>query len=296
LPCGDPAADEGAIKVKTAWRHLQPGENASRFYTTTAQYYDHDRSGKLVYLNGTFALIGMHIIHKTKSFPDFVFATFEQVDVEKSGFDYIALTKQGAETPPAVPIKRQGYPDNNPTEMHPVPPELDTVSNAVHQQLIALNKNIPWQYYRLTGVQGKSVSCPVAVNPPPPTVTTCVARPAPSACTKIDPNYFMANFVVESDPFLNNFSGPGFGSNPFPACQNTIYQTQIYDNGGCKGCHGVAQTAFGTDFSFLLDFGNNKPSIEPATIHYIPPSPTASAETNAARKHYLERLAATPPK
>ena len=44
--------------------------------------------------------------------------------------------------------------------------------------------------------------------------------------------------------------------------------------GGCQGCHGVAQTAFGTDFSFLLDFGNNKPSIMPAAIHYSAPAVT----------------------
>jgi hypothetical protein len=49
----------------------------------------------------------------------------------------------GTETGSAVPIKRQSYPDNNPNEMHPVPPELEAASNAVHQQLITLNKNIP---------------------------------------------------------------------------------------------------------------------------------------------------------
>jgi hypothetical protein len=102
----------------------------------------------------------------------------------------------------------------------------------------------------------------------------------------------MANFVVESDPFLNNFSGPGFGKNGnaiFPAgCQNTVYKNKIYDNGGCKGCHGVAQTAFGTDFSFLLDFGNNKPSIQPATIHYDVPGSVSAKPTSL--KHYLDNM------
>ena len=303
LPCGDstqPADNaEGAIEVKTAWRHLLPTDDPSHFYTTTAQYYDTDAKGNLVYRNGTFALIGMHIIHKTKSFPDFVFATFEQIEVENSGYQYILLNN-GTQTGNAVAIKRQGYPDNNATEMHPVPQELDTVSNAVHQQLAALNPNIPWQFYRLSGVQGKSVSCPVEIGSQKPTEAQCVARSAgsstvviqPSTCTKIDPNYFMANFVVESDPFLNNFSGPGFGPNPFPKCQNTIHNGQIYDNGGCKGCHGVAQTGFGTDFSFLLDFGNNKPSISPATIHYVPPSSELTTESHKkrGRKHYLDLL------
>jgi len=62
--------------------------------------------------------------------------------------------------------------------------------------------------------------------------------------------------------------------------------------GGCKGCHGVAQTAFGTDFSFLLDFGNNKPSVSPATITYYPPT-----AAKPALKHFLkggEHLLALP--
>jgi len=120
---------------------------------------------------------------------------------------------------------------------------------------------------------------------------TCVSNQNPVQCTGLDPNYFMANFVIESDPFLNNFSGPGFGGNPFQNCNNIVTfssqsgatQGTQMDMGGCKGCHGVAQTAFGTDFSFLLDFGNNKPSIMPATITYYPPAPA-----KPALKHYLK--------
>jgi hypothetical protein len=41
----------------------------------------------------------------------------------------------------------------------------------------------------------------------------------------------------------------------------------------CKGCHGVAQTAFGTDFNFLLDFGAGKPVNNPDTIFYHPDEP-----------------------
>lgn len=71
-------------------------------------------------------------------------------------------------------------------------------------------------------------------------------------------------------------------------CQNTVYKNKLYNNGGCKGCHGVAQTAFGTDFSFLLDFGNNKPSIKPATIHYDAPGSVGAKPK--ALKHYLDRI------
>ena len=73
-------------------------------------------------------------------------------------------------------------------------------------------------------------------------------------------------------------SSAGFGTNPFPTGpknaqgeqngDNILYKGKTYNMGGCKGCHGVAQTAFGTDFSFLLDFVADKPVVDPDTIIY----------------------------
>jgi hypothetical protein len=297
LPCGIAAppnssivTPEGAIEVKSAWRRLLPSEDKSHFFTTKAIYYDLNAAGEIAYYNDTFALIGMHIIHKTQNFPDFVFATFEQVDVEHSDAEYI-LTPGGAETPPAVPIVRQTGQTNR-VQNHPVPPALDLATQQVRQQLLALNPSTVWQYYRLTGVQGASVDCPVNLGGQSVSAASCVQAQNPTICTNLDPNYFMANFIVESDPFLNNFSGPGFGKGGAPifpgGCQNTVYKNETYTNGGCKGCHGVAQTAFGTDFSFLLDFGNNKPSLAPATLHYI--SPGATIVKPLPLKHYLDAM------
>ncbi len=298
LPCGvfaprnsGLATPEGTIEVKTAWRRLMPGDDATHFFTTTAIYYDLNSQGQLAYYNDTFALVGMHIIHKTQNFPDFVFATFEQVDVEQSGSNYITLDGNGVEQPPTVPIMRQtGQTDR--MQMHPVPPVLDQVTQKVRQQLTSLNPRTVWQYYRLTGVLGASIDCPVNLQEQPATTGNCVQYQNATTCTTLNPNYYMANFMVESDPFLNNFSGPGFGNKGlaiFPNnCSNTVYKNKIYDNGGCKGCHGVAQTAFGTDLSFLLDFGNNKPSIRPATIHYDAPGSVPAKP--ASLKHFMEPL------
>lgn len=284
LPCG--GADngnggtyEGAIEVKSAWRKLLPNENPDLYYTTVAQYYNLNAQGELAYYNDTFALMGIHIIHKTQNFPDFVFATFEHVGVADTGVEYVLLDNNGAQTGSPVPVKRQ-LGQTNRDENHPVPPELDEVTQKVHAQLKALNPDVIWQNYRLTGVQGQVVDCPIIGSPPKGKAATkgCILQQNPITCTDLDPNYFMANLVIESDPFLNNFSGPGFGSNPFGNCRNVVYDNKTYDHGGCKGCHGVAQTAFGTDFSFLLDFGNNKPSIQPATINYTPPPPPSVTE------------------
>jgi hypothetical protein len=304
LPCGVASSKsglvtpEGTIEVKTAWRRLMPGDNPKHFFTTTAIYYDLNPQGQLAYYNDTFALVGMHIIHKTQNFPDFVFATFEQVEVENSDAQFISLAPpplgtplptptpmSGTELPPAVPIVRQTGQTNR-QQMHPVPQALDDVTQQVQKQLASLNPTTVWQYYRLTGVSGPSTDCPVNLQGNPVSTANCINYQDAATCTTLNQNYYMANFLIESDPFLNNFSGPGFANAIFPGCQNTVYKNKIYDNGGCKGCHGVAQTAFGTDFSFLLDFGNNKPSIRPATIHYDAPG-TVPAKP-APLKHFLD--------
>jgi hypothetical protein len=313
LPCGRLPGNgtttpvEGTIEVKSAWRRLLPNENPARFYTTKAIYYDINSKGQIAYYNDTFALVGMHIIHKTANFPDFVFATFEQVDVEQSGSNYILLVTNPAnpngpsiEQPPAVPIQRQKGQTNR-TQMHPVPTALDQVTAQVQAQLKGMNPTTVWQYYRLTGVYGASTDVPSNPSGPSSATNNCINNQNPIQATTTNPNYYMANFMVESDPFLNNFTGPGFGKNGnvifTGGCQNTVYANKIYNNGGCKGCHGVAQTAFGTDFSFLLDFGNNKPSIRPATIHYVAPPPATSATSAAAvkLKHYLDLVKVNQP-
>ncbi len=104
LPAGDNNVQgqegEGAIEIKTAFQ-LVTQENASslkNFFQTQAIYYtaDYDASSQTYsnyqYHNGTFALLGIHIIHKTKSFPDFIITSFEHVSLSEMPFDYILLT------------------------------------------------------------------------------------------------------------------------------------------------------------------------------------------------------------
>jgi hypothetical protein len=79
----------GTIEVKAAWRKLGPKEDASRFYTTTVRYYIKDSAapGGIAPVDDTLALVGLHIIQKTRSAPYFIFATFEQADniLDESG-------------------------------------------------------------------------------------------------------------------------------------------------------------------------------------------------------------------
>lgn len=70
---------QGGLEIKAAWLHVPNPTDAKwkRFKTTTAYIYD----GKKNTCNPqTMALVGMHIIHKTASQPQWVWATFEHVD------------------------------------------------------------------------------------------------------------------------------------------------------------------------------------------------------------------------
>ena len=89
LPCGDNAvsgdAGEGAIEIKAAWRKLtSPELTGGRFFTRNVLYYTGPQ-GNQRYNNEVWGLVALHIIHKTKSFPAFVFATWEQVDNYNDG-------------------------------------------------------------------------------------------------------------------------------------------------------------------------------------------------------------------
>jgi hypothetical protein len=291
LPAGDNSvagrAGEGAIEIKTAFIRVT-SENESQFtnfFKTSAIYYTADVDqgtgvySNFVYHNGTFALLGIHIIHKTKSYPDFIFTSFEHKELKNMDFQYILTSPLPPEyagsdfnphnvpTPPTgtpagsqignrVAVQREQQnvaPASATSVLYPIPSVIQSTNTAVHQQLQAVNPNSIWLNYILMGVQAN--------------ITESWAD---SASGTAGPNHFMANHVIESDTFLGHFFGPGFGSNPFANDDNILYQGETSSMGGCKGCHGVAQTSFGTDFSFLLDYGANKPVNQPDTIIYHP--------------------------
>lgn len=287
LPAGKYGGSEGAIEIKTAFLRVTPANKAmlSDFFQTQAIYYTADYDAKTqsysnyLYHNDTFALLGIHIIHKTTAYPDFIFTSFEHEKLSNMDFKYRLLTPlpptysdfnpHNAPAQPKAPggtqtgnrqaiVRQTGSTPSNNGQLYPVPPYLDAVTENVHKQLSALNKKSVWLNYRLIGVQANITE-------------GWSAKPSSNPIS--GPNHFMANHVIESDAFLGNFFGPGFGSNPFPTGNegngdNIAFNGATYNMGGCKGCHGVAQTSFGTDFSFLLDFGVNKPVVNPDTIHY----------------------------
>jgi hypothetical protein len=218
---------DGSIEVKTAWRQLKPSEDASKFFTRKVIVYSaQPTSGDttFTYTNKTYALIGMHIIHKSKNHPSFVFATWEHIGVVSNDSMKYVLLNSGN---PQVETLGFKTPIRN-----PIPTIEDLATEYVHQKLLPA-KSV-WQNYRLVGVQGT------------PTRDTTA------------PNFFLANYVIESDSLLARFHGAGFVA-PFNGRANVVYKNDTFSIGGCQGCHGGGAQRNGADFSFIVNATNKMP-------------------------------------
>ncbi len=86
VPTGNVSFPNDTVEVKSAWRQLGPNEDRSRFHMAPARFYE-EQPPKLLgekptylYYDEPWALIALHIIHKTPSGQAFVWATFEQAD------------------------------------------------------------------------------------------------------------------------------------------------------------------------------------------------------------------------
>lgn len=165
-PCGnEPCGPTGAMEVKAAWKVLSDAEIASgRFYTTQGIVFNdaqgHPSPGKLPV---TLGLVGLHIIHKTKTQQTWFWSTFEQVDNATNSFFNPSCTncpanQQTARTP-YTELDAQGTPINGPVQVTRVTPiESDAPAlNAYYQGLLA---GSVWQYYQLIGTQWATGGAP----------------------------------------------------------------------------------------------------------------------------------------
>ena len=65
-----------SIELKGAWRVLTDSDDISRYYAVRALVETEDGS----YAEETMGLVGLHIMQKTETFPQWVWSTFEHVD------------------------------------------------------------------------------------------------------------------------------------------------------------------------------------------------------------------------
>jgi len=234
FPCSTPAAlgtkaERGIIEIKTAWRRYNSTlDNLKDYFHREAIYFSDVTSTSATANNDMFLLIGMHIIHKTVNYPTYVIASFEHMGVESQNYGYIS--KPGGDNDYS-----ELYKINPALRQHDYRSDYAKTNVAVHDALTAQNPDHYLKNYRLIGVQGHYEN----------------GYPKDA-----DENaFFLSNYVIESDYHLSNFYG-SFG-NPQIGKQNNFFNLVNRDQkpitaGGCKGCHGVAQTN-GQDMSFLMD-------------------------------------------
>ena len=238
---GDPG--EGAIEIKAAWRQLTPADMSSgRFFTRNVIFYTGQTPNQL-YNNAVWGLVALHIIHKTKSFPAFVFASWEQVDnydddvPDNPNPENLAFHNTGnTASLPDIAVRR-AHAINS-----PIPPVNDAVHAAFTDPTTG-NPNTVWQYYKLIGVQATPVT-----GPPPATATADELS-----------YYYMANIMVETNQALQNFTGSVATSlQTPPGEQNNVYVNGApnpFQMGGCQGCHGFQGQLVGGDMSVLVANG-----------------------------------------
>lgn len=77
---------DGTIEVKVAWRPIASIDPSQlyRYHIANVITYTGDANTNPTAQVGQYAMIGLHIIHKTTNYPSFTFATFEQVDQFKN--------------------------------------------------------------------------------------------------------------------------------------------------------------------------------------------------------------------
>ena len=153
---------EGSIEIKSAWIELPNRKLHRRFRTVRACIVE---GGGCRWTD--VGLVGLHIIHKTETFPQWSWATFEHVDnapdreqvrqgTLRRGYTYFnprcpagnpecqpnTLPAGGDRTQP-IQVVRQT----------PIADDARALNAKVQRMIRRANKNSVWQYYQLVDVQ-----------------------------------------------------------------------------------------------------------------------------------------------
>lgn len=213
----------GPVNVKPAWKILAGKDDASKFYTRPAYIFD-PASGSCQKL--IVGLVGFHIAVKTKTAPEWIWATFEHKDNAPSCKPWSGVPTQTC----AIDWQKKQYSFANP----------DCPDCAMNVLPTAATATKPVQVVR--------------VIPIPEYVTKMNTQAAALVKGTVWENYELVDTQYPSAPELLYSNG-----NPLPMyLANTTLET--YNQGttpwsqtsSCIGCHFMAPTAlrpYGTAFS-----------------------------------------------
>jgi hypothetical protein len=209
----------GSVDVKASWIDMAGIANPSRYYTRTAWLLD-PATGSCA--PKSVGLVGLHVVQKTPSRPQWIWSTFEQVDnVPSSGssgpFGFNDGTAKAMPTSNPYPLDPLTLPTPAPfnvTRVKPIHTSTQKTNQAYRAALAA--QNSPFQFYQLVMTQW-----PLAANSP--------ATPGTPA---------------------NTFPGSGSDQTSFA---NVTLETFDQNNirTGCMNCHNSTMAA--SDFLWSLN-------------------------------------------
>jgi hypothetical protein len=230
---------DGALDIKSAWVDMKSVPHPERYHSRKAWLVD-PISSQCGAAPVTVGLIGLHIVQKTPSRPQWIWSTFEQIDNVPPA-DYVPPR------PPAVPSQTFTFNDGTATPMPSGIPQGFIWTNArnaatppqpvniqrltpINQSTAATNalwqaalkaRNSVWQFYQLTMTQW-----PVPANSP-------------------------------ANPGSPGFTFPGAGASS--AFANTVLETWDQTNirTGCMNCHTIVQN---NDFLWSLQMNAFSPA------------------------------------
>ena len=146
---------EGALDVKSAWIEMKDVAHPERYYQRQAWIMDLV-SGRCE--QKMIGLVGLHIVQKTSSRPQWIWSSFEHIDnIPQSGANAPFAFNDGSGTPmpPNNPIHFP--PPETPSlkfnvqRVKPIANETRTTNNAYRQALA--QQNSVWQFYQLVMTQ-----------------------------------------------------------------------------------------------------------------------------------------------
>ncbi|MEP7342380.1 MAG: hypothetical protein ABI977_31930, partial [Acidobacteriota bacterium] len=148
----------GAISVKSAWVDMTNIPHPERYYMRTAFVLDPSTNSCLP-TPKTVGLVGLHIVQKTSSRPQWIWSTFEQIDnipqpgavapytFNDGGPSPMPTSNPISFPPPPTPTKKFDV-----TRFLPISPST-ACTNALYQQALKNQNNSVWQFYQLTMTQ-----------------------------------------------------------------------------------------------------------------------------------------------
>jgi hypothetical protein len=254
----------GSIAVKAAWRLLTaadtPAIRARYYVVENANVVDVAETvaaGRTVCSKRDVALVGLHLVIKTKYRPQGLWATFEHLDnvppagagearepdAKDAGAPYSFFD---ASKPELGLWPTFGSPDTLPVSLDH-PPKIDPAPmqvvrrHPIHPSTMAMNRS----YWALPGIKGTVWEHYMLVASQWPTVTH-----------PVDPHNDGAYFpglTLPPDAPRENYQSSDADSAPKENLINTTIETYLQDPpSSCMSCHQAVSNALGRDFVGIL--------------------------------------------